>query len=300
MLDLNPTFAGDYNFMNEFQNVGRAGYNGLQFDLTKRMSNSRLGNTFFKLAYTWSHELDNESGYRQRNNFVPFDNHYQFWSSGDFDIRQTVSLSGGWELPFDKLWEKGPSTLIKGWTLYPIVSYRTGFPLDVDAFPGVEPSQTSPGPSGAGDPQVVRSDLVAPITYYNATNYQTINNVNAGGNQSGNYWFNPDSFSNAREVALNQALLNGADPSTLLKQFTYGTLGRNVLRGPGAFNVNLTLSKHFVIHEKYDMEFRVDAFNLFNNVQFSNPDTNIGDPSFGQISSTADPRILQLALHFKF
>ncbi len=300
VLDLNPTFAGDYNFMNEFQNVGRAGYNGLQFDLTKRMSNSKVGNTFFKLAYTWSHELDNESGYRQRNNFVPFDNHYQFWSSGDFDIRQTVSLSGGWELPFDKLWEKGPSTLIKGWTLYPIVSYRSGFPLDVDAFPGVEPSQTSPGPSGAGDPQVVRADVVSPITYYSAGNYQTINNVNAGGNQSGNYWFNPNSFSNAREVALNQALLNGADPSTLLKQFTYGTLGRNVLRGPGAFNVNLTLSKHFAIQEKYDMEFRVDAFNLFNTAQFSNPDTNIGDPSFGQISNTADPRILQVALHFKF
>jgi hypothetical protein len=35
-------------------------------------------------------------------------------------------------------------------------------------------------------------------------------------------------------------------------------------------------------------------------VQFSNPDTNIGDLSFGQISNTADPRILQLALHAKF
>jgi hypothetical protein len=52
--------------------------------------------------------------------------------------------------------------------------------------------------------------------------------------------------------------------------------------------------------EKYDLEFRVDAFNVLNSAQFSNPDTNIGDPSFGQISNTADPRILQLALHFKF
>ena len=101
-------------------------------------------------------------------------------------------------------------------------------------------------------------------------------------------------------MALNQALLNGADPSTLLGQFTYGTLGRNILRGPGAFNTNLTLSKHFKFRERYDVEFRVDAFNLFNNVQFMNPDTNIGDPSFGQLSNTADPRILQLALHLKF
>jgi hypothetical protein len=142
--------------------------------------------------------------------------------------------------------------------------------------------------------------LVSPVVYYNAKNFQTINNANAGGNQSGNYWFNPNSFSNAREVALNQELVNGANPASLMNQFTYGTLGRNVLRGPGAFNVNLALSKHFVVKEGYDLEFRVDAFNLLNSAQFSNPDTNIGDPSFGQISSTADPRILQLALHFKF
>ena len=300
VLNLTPGFQGDYNFMNEFQNVGRAKYNGLQFDLTKRMSNSTLGNTFFKLAYTWSHQIDNESGYRQRNTSVPYYNHYQFMASGDFDVRQTLSLSGGWEMPFEKLWQKGPTKFTKGWTLYPIVSYRSGFPLDVLAFPGVSPSQSVPGPSGVGDPQWVRSDLVAPISYDNARNFQTINNKNAGGNQSGNYWFNPNSFSNAREVALNQALVNGANPSSLMSQFTYGTLGRNVLRGPGAFNVNLTLSKHFVMKEKYDLEFRVDAFNVFNSAQFSNPDTNIGDPSFGQISSTADPRILQLALHFKF
>jgi hypothetical protein len=299
-LDLIRGFEGDYNFMNEFQNIGRARYNALQFDLTKRMSDSRFGKTFFKLAYTWSHEIDNESGYRQRNNFVPYYNHYQFMASGDFDIRQTMSLSGGWEMPFDRLASKIPSALTKGWTLYPIVSYRSGFPLDVFAFPGVAPSQTAPGPSGAGDPQVVRADLVAPVVYYDPKSFQVVNNTNAGGNQSGNYWFSPSSFSNAREVALNQQLVNGTNPSSLVKQFTYGTLGRNILRGPGAFNVNLTLSKHFMVKEKYDIEFRVDAFDLFNSPQFSNPNTNIGDPNFGQVSNTADPRILQLALHFKF
>jgi hypothetical protein len=85
-----------------------------------------------------------------------------------------------------------------------------------------------------------------------------------------------------------------------MNQFTYGNLGRNVLRGPGAFNTNISLSKHFNIREKLDVELRADAFNIFNNVEFSNPDTNIGDPQFGQVSNTADPRIMQLALHFKF
>ena len=298
LYDLTPGLNGDYNYMQEFQNLGRAQYNGLQTDVTKRLSDSRLGNTFFTLAYTWSHELDNESGYRQRNPFVPFYNHNQFRSSGDTDIRNFLSLSGGWEMPFDKL-TKSAAWLTKGWTLYPIISYRTGFPLDVFAFSsGTASSIDSPGPSGAGDIQVVRADLVAPVQYYGAQTYRTVNS-NSAGTQSGNYFFNPNSFSNAREVALNQEATS-VNPATLLKQFTYGTFGRNALRGPSAFNTNLSLSKIFRVREKMDLELRADAFNVFNSVQFSNPDTNIGDPNFGQISNTADPRIIQLALHLKF
>ena len=164
--------------------------------------------------------------------------------------------------------------------------------------PGTASSIDSPGPSGAGDIQVVRADLVAPVQYYGANLYRTVNS-NSAGAQSGNYWFNPNSFSNAREVTLNQEATT-VNPATLLGQFTYGTFGRNGLRGPGAFNTNLSLSKIFRIGEKTDVELRADAFNLFNAVEFSNPDTNIGDPSFGQISNTADPRIMQLALHLKF
>ena len=164
--------------------------------------------------------------------------------------------------------------------------------------PGTASSISSPGPSGAGDIQVVRSDLVAPVQYLNAGAFRTVNS-NSSGAQSGNYWFNPNSFSNAREVALNQEA-STVNPATLLGQFTYGTFGRNSLRGPGAFNANLSLSKIFRLRETAELEFRVDAFNMFNNVEFSNPDTNIGDQSFGQISNTADPRIMQVALHLKF
>jgi hypothetical protein len=302
ILDMTPGLDGDYTYMNEFQNVGRANYNALQTDLTKRLSDSKLGNTFFTLAYTWSHELDNESGYRQRNNFVPYYNHNQFWSSGDADIRQFLSLSGGWELPFERLTSHS-RWLTKGWTLYPIVTWRSGFPLDVMASPGAASSISSPGPSGAGDIQVVRSDLVAQIQYLDPGAFRNMT-VNASVNgspsaSSGNYWFNPNSFSNLREAALNNEATS-VDPATLLQQFTYGTLGRNVLRGPGAFNANLSIAKIFRLREATELEFRVDAFNIFNNVEFSSPDTNINDPSFGQISNTADPRIMQVALHLKF
>ncbi len=56
-----------YSQMLEFKNVGVANYNALQVSLTKRYANSKLGSVFYTFAYTWSHELDNVSGFRQRN-----------------------------------------------------------------------------------------------------------------------------------------------------------------------------------------------------------------------------------------
>src|SRR5260370_5061317 len=228
VLDLTPGLNGDYNYMNAFENVGRANYSALQTNLTKRLSDSWFGNTFFTLAYTWSHEIDNESGYRQRNPFVPYYHRNQFRAPGYTDVRQFLALSAGCELPFAKLTQHA-AWLTKGWTLYPIISYRSGFPLDVLAFsPGTASSIASPGPSGAGDIQVVRADLVPPIQYFHPEPYRPAN-INNPGRQRGNYWFNPNSFSNAREVGLNQAA-SSVNPATLLSQFTYGNLGRNVLR----------------------------------------------------------------------
>ena len=77
---------------------------------------------------------------------------------------------------------------------------------------------------------------------------------------------------------------------------------RNGLRGPGQTNLDLSISKHFLIRERYDLELRGDAFNVLNHTEFQNPDTTytITSSTFGQISTTYDPRILQLALHLRF
>jgi hypothetical protein len=100
---------------------------------------------------------------------------------------------------------------------------------------------------------------------------------------------------------LNLDTLSQSNPAALIGQFTYGTLGRNVLRGPGFINADVSLSKHlFFIGEKLDLELRGDAFNVFNHANFSSPNTNIFSSQFGQVSTTADPRILQVALHARF
>jgi hypothetical protein len=62
----------------------------------------------------------------------------------------------------------------------------------------------------------------------------------------------------------------------------------------------LAVAKKVAIRENLQAEFRVEAFNLFNHAQFQNPDTNIFSGTFGQVTRTYDPRIIQLALRLSF
>ncbi|MBV9676978.1 MAG: TonB-dependent receptor [Acidobacteriaceae bacterium] len=294
---------GTFSYLDEFQNVGKSNYNAFQVSLTKRINNSRyFGSTFFTLSYTWGHEIDNSSGFRQtRSSQVPFFNHDQFRASGDFDLRNSLTFSGGWDLPFDHLWEHGPKLLTRGWSLYPLVTWRTGFPLDV--FAGLSTSRNDPGPSGAGDAGLVRADLIGnTVATFDPHNTQTL------GGQTGNYYFSPSNFSAARANNLDTAA--SADPASIIGQFTYGSFPRNALRGPGYVNADLSLTKHlFFFGEKLDAELRGDAFNVLNHTNFGTPNTNINSSTFGTVSyvvgatSTTNPtgpRIIQVAIHLRF
>lgn len=304
LLDVNPMvlgtnqrlFGSNYSYLDEFQNIGKAHYSSMVDSLTRRFSNmGGLGSSFFTVAYTWGHEIDNSSGFRERNSNIPYYNHNQFYGSGDTDVRQTFAVSGGWTLPFDKLWSSGPKLLTAGWSLYPILTLHTGFPLDV--FANLNTTRTNPGPSGAGDAGYVRADIVGnTITTLNPSQFQSFTNPNAGSGgtlSTGNYYFNPANFDVTRLTALNHAR-----QSTTF--YPYGTFPRNGLRGPGQTNLDLSVSKHFLITERMDLELRGDAFNVFNHTEFQSPDLTPTDATFGQISTTYDPRILQLALHLQF
>jgi outer membrane receptor protein involved in Fe transport len=276
-------YGSNFSYLDEFQNISRANYNALQVNLTKRISDLHgWGSSFFTIGYTWGHEIDNVSGFRQRNSNVPAYDHELFRASGDTDVRHTLVMSGGWTLPFDHLWQRGPKLLTAGWSLYPIFTWRTGFPLDV--YSDLYTTRTDPGPSGAGDGSYIRADLVG----------NTVQTLNPKTFQNGgNYYFNPSNFSTARVDALDNAGLSTSF-------YPYGTLPRNAFRGPSQTNLDLSISKHFIIREGMDLELRGDAFNVLNHTQFRSPDTSITDATFGQISTTYDPRILQLALHFRF
>jgi hypothetical protein len=88
-------------------------------------------------------------------------------------------------------------------------------------------------------------------------------------------------------------------PSVLV----YGNSPRNPLVGPGTSTFDLSASKmfHMPYSENHSLQFRVELFNAFNTPQFSNPDSYLGDSTFGQITSTkVDNREIQLALKYVF
>jgi hypothetical protein len=84
--------------------------------------------------------------------------------------------------------------------------------------------------------------------------------------------------------------------------FTFGTLGRNAISGPGINNFNLALFKRTKITESKSVEFRAELFNAFNHVQFifQNPNNKGFSGTFGQVSQTRGPRLMQLAVKFYF
>jgi len=79
----------------------------------------------------------------------------------------------------------------------------------------------------------------------------------------------------------------------------WGNTGRNFLRGPGQWNVDLGLFRGFPVG-RYRLEFRAQASNVLNHSRWGNPVTSFTDPNFMRIRSVGDPRRVQLGLRFQF
>ncbi len=338
--DINPMVLGSTNRqldsscfecfgqLPEFQNVSNANYNALEASLTRQPKTSKLGTAYFTLAYTYGHNIDNASGFAQRNSQVPAYSPDLFHASGDSDVRQRISFSGGWDLPFDRMWGAGPKRLTQGWSLYPIFTWRTGFPFDIFAQLPDAIDPANPGSSGAGDPYLTHAAVVAPIRMLSPRHQTTINEISYTTDSTGticeptttavtgNFIFDPNSFSN---VPLeNNNYYDGGTPNPCFPQLdpvnnpgdrTYG-LARNVLRGPSLTNVDVALAKTTAITERVKLELRAEFFNALNHPEFAQPTVvdgaaNIDSPTFGQITTTGSfrgpaPRIGQLAMRLTF
>ena len=229
-------------------------------------------------AYTLGKTIDLTSGFRSRSSTYtdPLDPRLDR-AVADFDVHQRLVISGIWELPFDRHVENSVLKKVTGgWQFNGIATFQGGQPLTL--YSDNDSSQQGNG--------LDRPDLIAPIQYLNPRN----NALGTG------YWFNPASF-NATSPYNPDGSINPAG----VPLFTFGTLPRNALRGPGINNFDLSLTKNTFIHEKKSIEFRAEFFNAFNHANFANPENSADSGAFGQISTTrTNMRIIQFGLKFHY
>ena len=288
--------ANAFSYLDLFANVGMANYNSLQLGFhDKGRDLPHLGNLSYQFSYTHSKSEDTSSGFRSNNPRVPAFDQKHFKAVSDYDLTNYIALSGSWALPSPRNWG-GPGVLLSGWTIQPIVNHRSGEPLDVTSR--ITRNLTKTGPSAVGDPNLVRANLVAPITYFDPHVSQSLN-----GSKPGNFFFDPAAFSTA---ALTATTAQGFDPVNNPSQRTYGTFGRNAFRGPTRTNFDMSIIKKTRFGESgVGLEFHADFFNAFNMPLWRNPQVSITSATFGQISSTgsatdSQPRVIQMALKLTF
>ena len=81
---------------------------------------------------------------------------------------------------------------------------------------------------------------------------------------------------------------------------TFGNAGRSILTGPGLANLNLSLLKNFRFGETWNLQFRLESFNVMNHANFQEPGGAFGSPTFGVITVAQDARSMQLGLKLTF
>jgi len=130
------------------------------------------------------------------------------------------------------------------------------------------------------------------FTVFYASN---VSNSNGGGTQR------PDRIGSGK-LSTGQSITRWFDTAAFIAPaiYTFGNSGTGILTGPGSFNVDLALERHFPIRDRFDLNLRAEAFNAFNHTNFGNPAANIGNSNAGTISSSAAPRVMQMALKLRF
>jgi hypothetical protein len=212
--------------------------------------------------YTWARSID-EVSYQTDLCTINVINPYDlraYRAVSDYNVPHRFVLNYLWQLPSPK---QGISkAVLGGWETSAIWTWQSGFPLNV----------TSGGDYSYSLPEVGndQAQVVSTPQYTHGSTSQKLAQ-----------WFTTDSF-------------------TAPQPNSFGNAGRNILIGPGTFNVDFSAHKVFSFGERYKLQYRAEFFNFFNHPQFNNPDTTLSDSTFGQITAARDPRIMQMALKLLF
>jgi hypothetical protein len=210
--------------------------------------------------YTLSRAMDHSSENKQTGATQTNPFDLEFdWGPANSDRRHRWVTSVLWAIP-GTFDTAVLDAVLSGWSLTGILSMQTGVGLSVTS--GVDNARTGTGGQ--------RADLVGDPNL--SSDRSTQEKIAA--------WFNTAAYA----------------PNAL---GTFGTAGRNALRGPGYKNVDLGLHKTFEAGPT-KLQVRVESFNAFNWVNLGNPNTSQNSANFGRILNADDPRIMQFAMRVSF
>lgn len=184
-----------------------------------------------------------------------------------FDARHRFVMSGSWEIPTTPAL-KGPArVLLAGWQFNGIANISSATPFTVFDSTNVSGQGSHPPVSGfAGS----RPDLIG----------------------------DPNSGPHTVQQWLPRTAFRRLNPTTEAGNF--GNAGRNIARGPGISNIDLSLLKGFRFNESKQVQFRAECFNVANHANFSLPVTDLASQSFGRILEAGPSRLFQFGLKFLF
>jgi outer membrane receptor protein involved in Fe transport len=249
---------------------GTDSYNSMQTTLSRRF---RKGLTT-GLQWTWGHSIGNTAGSNEARTAQDSTNFRGERGNNNFDVRHSFNFNALYQIPIGRgrQFLSGANgitnAIIGGWEIGSVINARGGLPIEVG---------------------IVRPDTV----YFDPRNGTYVNNpILVGGVPVTVAVINTLGGGNTRNIR-RPDLIPGVDPYLHLsgdKRFylnpaafampapgTYGNLARNALRGPGLFQLDMTLHKQFIVTEKTNLEFRAEFYNLFNRANFAVPPSSLAN-----------------------
>ncbi|HEY6971150.1 MAG TPA: hypothetical protein VJA94_18215, partial [Candidatus Angelobacter sp.] len=260
------------NFQTTTSN-GNSNYHAGYVSIRKQFSRGLL----FQANYTWSHSMDT-IGFTQENVFItPSDNFniHRDYGPSQFDRRHTLNLFYVYDLPFGKGHYLGGSNgildkIIGGWTFSGQFIAASGIPLDVVNGNGGEEF-------GSGDQSGILSAYL-PLT---------------GAPSSSSYHYNSNGTVSAF-TSPNPALFRGllfADLRT----------GHGFVRSFPRWNMDAAISKSIPITERFKLGIGMQAINVFNHMEFADPNLDVTSKNFGLTSTQySSNRFLNLNIRLDF
>jgi hypothetical protein len=247
-------------------------YHGLQVRGEKRYSQ---GLTFIS-TFTWAKAISDASGFNSGgsagtgNRIQDILNKKADKGLADLDHRYRFTTAAVYELPIGRGkaigggMSRGLDLVLGGWALDGILSLQSGYPVTV---------RRAGDPGSVGTDGALRPDILC-------------NPAIPRGQQTVERFFKTECY------AAPEALVPG--------DVRFGTAGRATATGPGIIGLDVSARKLTAITERWKTEFRAEFFNAPNHANFGVPVRDLGNASFGRVTSTADPRIIQFALKVLF